>query len=235
MKPVVVFRHAKCEGAGYFGTFLEHRDIPWCEVRIDLGDALPSTAKDFSGVVLMGGAMSVNDDLPWIDPTLNLIQQAIQEDVPVLGHCLGGQLISKALGAKVIENQCQEIGWGHVQVANNNEAKRWFGNTEEFLSFHWHGETFTLPEGATRLLSSKYCLNQAYSFGKHFAMQCHVEMTEEMVHMWCSTWHDEMQDALDSPGVQTVDEMCKDLRIKVAELNKYSEKIYSEWVKGLKV
>lgn len=235
MKPVVVFRHAKCEGAGYLGTFLEHHDIPWCEVRIDLGDTLPASPQDFSGLVLMGGPMSVNDDLPWIPPTLNLIREAIQEDIPVLGHCLGGQLISKALGAEVIANQHQEIGWGTVKVANNIEAKRWFGNTEEFLSFHWHGETFKLPKGATRLLSSQYCLNQAYSLGKHFAMQCHVEMTEEMVHVWCDAWREEMQDALDSPGVQTVDEMCIDLPKKIAALNRHSDSIYTQWVMGLKL
>lgn len=75
----------------------------------------------------MGGPMSVNDDLPWIDPELTLIRQAVANDIPVLGHCLGGQLISKALGGVVGKNPVKEIGWGEVSVADNPVAREWFG------------------------------------------------------------------------------------------------------------
>jgi GMP synthase-like glutamine amidotransferase len=84
--------------------------------------------------------MSVNDELPWIGPMLHLIRDAVDADVPLLGHCLGGQLISKAMGGVVSRNAVKEIGWGDVSVADSGEAQRWFGHaTPSFTSFHWHG------------------------------------------------------------------------------------------------
>ena len=104
MKPVVVFRNAYYDGAGYLGAFLNEHAIPWHEVRFDLNDAIPTSVDNYSGLVLMGGPMSVNDDLPWIPQTIKLVQTAIDKDIPVIGHCLGGQLMSKAFGAEVISN-----------------------------------------------------------------------------------------------------------------------------------
>lgn len=234
MKPVVIFRHARTEGAGYLGTFLEQHGIPWCEVRIDKHEDVPDSMDAFSGLVLMGGPMSVNDDLPWIPKVLALIQESIFQDKPVLGHCLGGQLMSKALGGVVTANPVKEIGWGEVSVTPSAEAKRWFGDAAGFLSFHWHGETFTLPPNATHLLSSQYCINQAYSIGKHLAFQCHVEMTEDMVKVWCETGKIELMESLSSPGVQPPEVMQNDLASKIKALNTEAHQIYTEWIKGLK-
>jgi GMP synthase-like glutamine amidotransferase len=233
MKPVVVFRHARTEGAGYLGTLLEQHDIPWCEVRIDKGDVVPLSMDAYSGLVLMGGPMSVNDDLPWIPPLLSLIRESIAKDIPVLGHCLGGQLMSKALGGYVTSNAVKEIGWGDVSVSNNDEAKKWFGNAEKFLSFHWHGETFSLPSGATHLLSSQYCANQAWGFGKHLGLQCHIEMTEDMVKVWCDIGKQEVQDSLESPGVQRLDQIQHDLSSRIASLNALANQVYSVWIQGV--
>lgn len=233
MKPVVIFRHARTEGAGYLGTFLGQQNIPWCEVRIDLGHEMPASAKDYSGLVFMGGPMSVNDDLPWITIALDLIREAVAEDIPVLGHCLGGQLISKALGGVVGANPVKEIGWGDVVVTPNEEAQKWFGDTQQFLSFHWHGETFTLPQGAIHLLASQHCANQAYAIGKHFAMQCHIEMTACMVETWCQIGEEEVQTSLNSAGVQTLDEIQRELPARMAQLNHVAQGVYSEWIKGL--
>jgi GMP synthase-like glutamine amidotransferase len=234
MKPVVVFRHAQCEGAGYLGVFLDKNEIPWCEVRIDLGEAIPTSVDDYSGLVFMGGPMSVNDDLPWIAQATKLILKAIDTDIPVIGHCLGGQLMSKALGAEVIKNPVEEIGWGQVQVHENAEAKKWFGKTKQFLSFHWHGETFELPKGAIRLLSSQHCMNQAYVFGKHLAMQCHVEMTEEMAEKWYKCWSAHVEESISSPAVQSKQEMLENLSDRVKALNQHAQYLYGQWIKGLK-
>jgi len=235
MKPIIIFRHAETEGPGYLGTYLNEQGIAWQLVKIDQGEPLPASITNFSGMVLMGGPMSVNDDLPWIAPLLRLIQEAYKSDIPLLGHCLGGQLISKALGATVMQNAIKEIGWGEVSVIDNEIAKRWFGNLKMFNSFHWHGETFSLPKNAVHLLSSPHCKNQAYAIGKHLAFQCHIEMTTEMVQSWCDVGENELEASKESPAVQQVNEMQENLTADCAQLNQIATRVYSQWIKGLAV
>lgn len=234
MKPVAIFRHAATEGPGYLADFLGARNIPWKLIRIDMGDALPVSAEAFSGLVFMGGPMSVNDNLPWIPPVLALIREAVEKDIPVLGHCLGGQLMSKALGGIVGRNPVKEIGWGEITVKPGVAARMWFGETDRFLGFHWHGETFTLPEGATPLLSSAYCENQAFALGKHLGFQCHIEMTADMVHAWCKGGAEEVASSAVSPGVQAVPEMIDQLDTRIPALNTLAASVYEVWIRGLK-
>lgn len=233
MNPIVIFRHAATEGPGYLATFLDEHRIPWQLIKIDEGEALPESIAGFSGVVLMGGPMSVNDNLPWIPPLLALIREAHQQDIPLLGHCLGGQLISKALGGIVTQNAIKEIGWGGVTVSKNQDAQYWFGDIEAFNSFHWHGETFSLPPNAVHLLSSPYCENQAYAIGKHLAFQCHIEMTAEMVQSWCEVGAEELAHAASSTAVQQAEIMQENLPLHCFFLNKVAKQVYSQWVKGL--
>jgi GMP synthase-like glutamine amidotransferase len=233
MKPVAIFRHTATEGPGYLAEFLNERKIPWQLIAIDAGDAVPSSASAYSGLVFMGGPMSVNDDLPWIPKVEALIRDAVAQDVPLLGHCLGGQLISKALGGIVSRNPVKEIGWGKVQVSDNDIARDWFGDIQNFAAFHWHGETFSLPQGATHLLSSAHCTNQAYAIGKHLALQCHIEMTAEMIATWCAAGADEVAASGASPAVQPVGEMQKQMVHKLPRLNSVAIQLYSQWAKGL--
>ena len=233
MKPVIVFKNVTHEGPGYLGDFLNEQSIPWLEVNTNELGALPASILGYSGVVIMGGPMSVNDDLPWIAPLLDLIREARTADIPLLGHCLGGQLISKAFGGVVGANQVKEIGWGEVTVSNNETAKHWFGEIESFNSFHWHGETFTLPEGATHVLASTHCQNQAYSIGKHLAFQSHIEVTSEMVRSWCDLGDEELAEAAASPAVQQSYVMQQNLPVHCFFLNKVAKQVYGQWIKGL--
>ena len=233
MKPVTIFRFLAREGAGYLGDFLSAQNIPWQLHEIDEGKPAPASILGYSGMVLMGGPMSVNDDLPWIAPILALIREAIDNDIPVLGHCLGGQLISKALGATVIKNPIKEIGWGMVNVTQNEAAKNWFGSIQTFNAFHWHGETFSLPEGAIHLLASPYCQHQAWSIGKHIALQTHIEMTAEMVQKWCEEGAQELIESAASPAVQQADTMQQELPLHIFFLQKVAKQVYAQWVKGL--
>lgn len=235
MKPVAIFRHAQTEGPGYLADFLNRKRITWRLIKIDAGDTLPVSIEEFSGLVFMGGPMSVNDDLPWIPPVLGLIRAAVESDIPVLGHCLGGQLMSKALGGVVSANPIKEIGWGAIEVASHATARHWFGEIREFEGFHWHGETFSLPAGATHLLSSRYCENQAYALGKHLAFQCHIEMNVEMVGTWCKVGDEELSAAASSPGVQQAAEITRDLETRIPALNRVADTVYEAWVAGLSV
>lgn len=236
MKPVAIFRHAPTEGPGYFATFLDQHSIPWQLIQTDAGEAAPDSARNFSGLVFMGGPMSVNDDLPWIPATLALIREAREAGIPLLGHCLGGQLMAKALGGSVGRNPVKEIGWGEVEVADTGLAREWLGDNAKFNAFHWHGETFTLPEGAQLLLSSPYCRNQAYLLdGIHLGMQCHIEMTGEMVARWCENGAGEIAAAAASPAVQTPATILDDLAPRIAALNHSAATVYNRWIKGLKL
>ena len=235
MNPVAIFRHSVTEGPGYFATYLDRRRIPWELVRVDAGDAVPEDPAAWSGLVFMGGPMSVNDDLPWIGRQFALIVRAVDLGVPVLGHCLGGQLIAKALGGTVGRNPVKEIGWGEVAVVPGAEAQRWFGGLSAFPAFHWHGETFTVPPGATRILASRWCPNQGFALGPHLGLQCHVEMTPELVRAWCRDWEKEVTSlAKLAPSVQNPEQMQEDLDARVHALNRVADGVYDRWVEGLR-
>ena len=178
--------------------------------------------------------MSVNDPLPWIPPVLDFIRGAMDADVPVIGHCLGGQLMSKALGGVVSGNPVKEIGWGTVRVAPTAAARDWFGDVTEFLSFHWHGETFTIPAGAERLASSDWCANQTFAIGPHLGMQCHVEMTPEMIASWCDSGRGEIEAAGATPSVQTPQAMHERIEQKVRGLNAVAKQLYDRWSRNLR-
>ena len=237
MKPIAVFRHSPTEGPAYFATYLDQKKSPYRVIKLDAGEPVPTDATGYAGLVFMGGPMSVNDPLPWIAPVLSLIRDAVARDVPVLGHCLGGQLMAKALGAPVTRNPVKEIGWGQIKVLKEPVAQQWLGNDlPSFLTFHWHGETFAVPEGATRVMGSAWCPNQAFAMGKHFAMQCHVEMTEELIRTWCQDWAKEVEVlAGRMASVQTPAEMEQGISEKVRALNAVAARIYDRWITGLAV
>lgn len=233
MKPIAIFRHSPGEGPGYFATLLDRHNLPWQLIAIDAGDPVPSSADNYSGLVFMGGPMSVNDPLPWIEQELTLIRAAVARDIPVLGHCLGGQLMAKALGAAVTRNPQKEIGWGTVQTADNEAARRWFGALTGFTAFHWHGETFAIPANATRILGSAACTNQAFVIGPHLGMQCHVEMTEEMIAEWSRIGADEIA-AHPCATVQQAAEILEQTPQFLAQMREAAERLYSRWMAGLK-
>jgi GMP synthase-like glutamine amidotransferase len=232
MKPIAIFRHSPTEGPGYFADYLDSKGVPWQLVKIDAGEPVPTDPRAFSGAALMGGPMSVNDPLPWIPPVLDFIRDAVSADVPLIGHCLGGQLMSKALGGVVTRNPVKEIGWGTIRIEPVAPAREWFGDIREFLSFHWHGDTFTIPAGAVRLASSEWCANQTFALGNHLGMQCHIEMTPELIATWCESGAEEIEAARASPSVQTPDAIKDHMQEKLRDLNAVAARLYDRWLGG---
>lgn len=232
MKPIAIFRHSPGEGPGYFATFLDRHSLSWRLFKVDEGEFPPPSPDDFSGLCFMGGPMSVNDDLPWIPATLELIRAADARGIPVIGHCLGAQLMAKAFGGSVGRNPVKELGWGEVAATGAAEAAGWMDGDTRFQAFHWHGETFTIPEGATRILGNAHCANQAFLRGPHLAMQCHVEMTPSMIENWCRHWGDEGVPASDS--VQTPEQMQDGMEARVAAMRAVADRLYTRWCQGLK-
>lgn len=212
--------------------------MPWTLIKVDAGEAVPIVANEFSGLCFMGGPMSVNDDLPWIAPICALIRHAVAAEVPIIGHCLGGQLMSKALGGIVTKNPVKELGWGVVSREVGQKVSRggtpnqdWLGDMESFEAFHWHGETFSIPTGSTRLLKSQWCENQAFVLGPHLGMQCHVEMTAAMIRLWCRQWADECAQA--SASVQSPAQMAERMDERIAAMRIAADRLYTRWIAGL--
>ncbi len=236
MKPVVVFRYSDTEGPGHFATFLDARRIAWRLVKLDEGEPVPASSEAFAGLGFMGGPMSANDELSWTQPVLALMRDAVERKVPVIGHCLGGQMLSRALGGSVTVNPVKEIGWNPVRVEDTPIARRWFGeDLREFVTFQWHGDTFTIPPGAERILTALHCPNQAYVVGgRHLGLQCHVEMTPEMIASWIASGRGEVEANLSSPAVQPVARIQSEESRRLPVLNDVAERLYRHWVTNLR-
>ena len=230
MKPVHILRHIDIEGPGYLEQILARRGIPWKLVKVDAGEAVPASVEDMSALVLLGGPMSVNDRLPWIPAELELIRQAAVSGLPVLGHCLGGQLISRALGGEVGPNPAREIGWFEVECLSPGHYP---GLPSRFPAFHWHGETFSLPPGATSLFRSAHCSNQGFVLGPLLALQFHLEVLPSMIPQWCDRYEEELAAHAHEPGVQGREEMLASTPAAMKALRPVADLLYETWLSPL--
>jgi GMP synthase-like glutamine amidotransferase len=183
----LVFRHTPIDDLGLIASALADRGIlhqyadlyahPCAELLVSEADAL----------VFMGGPMSANDNLPYLQREIQYIRDASERGQMVLGVCLGAQLIAKALGASVHANSVKEIGWAPVTFTPTAESDPLFAGLHEAeIIFHWHAETFTLPPGAELLASSDACQHQAFRLGSRiYGLQFHLEVTPPMIAEWC--------------------------------------------------
>ena len=234
MRPIAIFRFSETEGPAHFADWLDAHSLPWQLVAVDRGEPVPDDAHAFAGIGMMGGPMSVNDALAWIDPLSRLLRDAVARDVPVIGHCLGGQLLAQALGARVRRTAVPEIGW--IDVVSTDAATRdsWFGGRATFTPFQWHYDVFDLPAGATRVLTNAFNPNQAYVIGeRHIGFQCHIEMTADLVRTWCRTGADEIA-APGTPPRQSRDAILHELDGRLVALQAVADGVYARWAQGLK-
>jgi GMP synthase-like glutamine amidotransferase len=177
---IACIQHVVFEGPGGIVRWAALRGHFLREVHVYRGDALPRP-EGFDLLVLMGGPMSVNDEdrFAWLGPEKQLVRDALQAGKRVLGVCLGAQMIASALSARVYRNPVKEIGWFPVEVIPGPAAEA-LGIGAWPPVFHWHGETFDLPDGAERWASSAACPNQAFLYRRRaLAMQFHIEVTVE--------------------------------------------------------
>ena len=233
MRPVAIFCFSPTEGPGHFGEWLSAQAIPFELVTLDEGATVPSDPGAYSGIGMMGGPMFVNDPLPWIAPLCSLLRDAIGDGVPVIGHCLGGQLMAKALGARVSRAPTPEIGWLHVDVCDRGARREWFGGLPRFAAFQWHYDMFDLPPMATRVLTNAFNVDQGFIIDdRHIGLQCHIEMTRELVETWCNDGAAELP-ARSNAHLQSAADMLADFPARLAALNAVADSVYARWSQGL--
>jgi GMP synthase (glutamine-hydrolysing) len=183
---VLAFRHIHSEHLGLIASALEKGGIEYRYVDLFRDPTAHVDLQEAAGLIFLGGPMSVNDDLPYLRRELGFIDMALAAGKPILGMCLGAQLIARALGANVYPNAVKEIGWGAVhrtEAGHRDTLLAGFQDPEIVL--HWHGETFDLPTAATWLAFSDDCRNQAFRYGSNvYAFQFHLEVTPDMIREW---------------------------------------------------
>jgi len=213
---VHILQHVPFEDIGSMKSWLSVRNAFVTYTRFYESAILPNP-KDLNLIIAMGGPMSVNDEktLPWLKTEKQFIRDAIHCGVPVVGICLGAQLIASALGAQVYPNSEKEIGWFEIEATpSEKDAFRFPLKT---TVFHWHGETFDLPPGAVRLAKSAACANQAFQVGERvIGLQFHLETTPESLDSFI---HNCRQELVESAYVQTESVMRSVSRTKIANNN----------------
>ena len=203
MKPLLAVQHTPLETLGTLGNALKVADVPHEYVRTQEGELVPETAEGLGGLVVLGGPMGVyeTEQYPHLKEEIRLIQDALEREIPVLGVCLGSQLLARALGTEVGPTGAKELGWGEIKTTNEAFYDPLFGALgESFTAFHWHGDAFELPEGATLLASSGQTPVQAFRFGeKAYGLLFHLEVDERLVRGMLDAFEDEAREAGEDP------------------------------------
>lgn len=233
MLTIAIVQNAPNDGPSFFATWLGAQGLAYQVFRMDQGEELPSSLSDFSGLGILGGPMSANDSMPYYPALFGLIQESVAQHKPVIGHCLGGQLLSRALGGTVQAAEHAEIGWSSLRP-ESPLATEWLGTNDPLELFQWHGESFSIPPRATRIAAGHYCSNQAYVVdGLHIGMQFHCEVDAPKVRDWLRTGAAEIAASV-SPAVQTPAQALERLDAKLELSQGIASTIYQRWAQNLK-
>ncbi|MBV8660361.1 MAG: type 1 glutamine amidotransferase [Burkholderiales bacterium] len=234
MKPVLIIQHVADDGPSYFATWLDLNGYTYDVRRMFAGDSLPADIHAYAGLCVLGGPMSANDDLPYFPALFAMVRDAVAAGIPVIGHCLGGQIMSKALGGEIGRSAHVEIGWSQLTVEDAEVAADWFAGESAPQLFQWHGETFSIPPGARRIVTGAYCANQAFLVGDlHIGMQFHCEVDAPKVRRWLINGHDELINT-QSPAVQQAAAILPGLEVDLVASQRVAGAIYARWVRGLR-
>lgn len=234
MKPVLILQHLSADDPAWFGAWLQQQGVPFEVRNTEAGQDYPAHLREHSALAVLGGEMSANDPLPSLRRAEALINEAMAAGQPVIGHCLGGQLMARALGVRVLDSPAPEVGWQPLDVADSDLARRWFGPVRQATVFQWHYEAFELPPGAERLAGSPACGNQAFAIGPHLAMQFHIEVDAAKVTRWSledsARW--QQAQAL-HPTVQSAQALRAGLLTELAAHQALADRLYRRWLQGV--
>ncbi|MBN1960039.1 MAG: gamma-glutamyl-gamma-aminobutyrate hydrolase family protein [Deltaproteobacteria bacterium] len=231
MAKVLVLQHTPEENLGIITEALLGQEHQWQYVRLFAGESIPNTL-NANGLIVLGGPMGVYDTskYPFLNNEIRLISQSLNENKPILGVCLGSQLIAAVLGARVYKNKVKEIGWYPIQIAADMSTDPLFGTIKQnFFAFHWHGDTFDLPSGAVSIGSSSVTMNQGFRFNSNiYALQFHLEVTQTIINDLLKTFHHELPEAKTS-----IETISSDTQKYLENMQTTGRKIFSNWAKML--
>ena len=200
-------QHVPFEDLANIGVWANEKAHTITRTQLFNEENLPNM-DEFDWLIIMGGPMNIyeENEYPWLSGEKEFISQAIANKKIVIGICLGGQLIADVLGGKVIRNESVEIGWFPVKLTGDSKCSTGFGTfPEEFTAFHWHGDTFEIPPGATRLAESEACANQAFEYnGRVIGLQFHIEYSAKSIDLMIQNCGDEL---VDGKCIQKADEI----------------------------
>lgn len=224
-----LLQHVDFEGAGSIAGFARRHGHTLTTVKMYKNSPLPEP-DSVDALVVMGGPMSVNDEseYPWLTAEKKFISRLIEQKKPILGICLGAQMIASSLGARVYPGPEKEIGWFPVHLAPEAKLSTATQNwPENPVVFHWHGETFDLPAGSVRIASSDLYKNQAFIYGDRvIGIQFHLEMGEEDINRIITHCGDEITK---SPYIQSPQVMAGRTDL-VGSTHKMMDSLLIEWI-----
>ena len=229
MAKIYVLQHHPVENLGNIADALEGAALAWQYVHVNDGQAVPASMKGAGGLVVLGGTMSVyqTERYPWLRDEMRLIEDAVKSNLPVLGVCLGAQILAAALGAKVDRNpNGKEIGWHPIRLSDAAKDDRLMRDLPATMTpFHWHGDIFDLPPGAVSLASSDKTPCQAFRHGdKTYGFQFHFEVTQESVVAMANAFaKDLVRENIPA------DRMIAQAAEFLPSLEKTSDKVFSRW------
>jgi len=223
---ILVLQHIACEGPGLLAPILEARGLSLRTAHLGKDGPVPDVAS-YQGLVVLGGPMNVDEEerYPFLRDEVRAIQQALRLGVPILGVCLGAQLLAKALGARVYPAREKEIGFSRVRLTEEGGRDPLFRTQGQFMTvFQWHGDTFDLPRGAVNLAASAVCPHQAFRYGRSaYGLQFHLEVTPGMVASWAREYASELAGlGLQEKGA----EMMAEARVRAAALAQQAEEVF---------
>ena len=231
IKPIRVFQHDACGGMGYLGTYLDQRHIPYETIHINLGEPISPSVHDISGLIFLGSTHSVNAGYAWISDEITLIRQAVQANVPVMGICFGGQLISKALGGTIKQAPGMQVGWYRIEITPEASALTGAALPSNFEVFEWHEDTFSTPPGGIPLFYGDCIKNQGFVHGQCLAMQFHPEITQSKIQDCLAHYTDSISTS--SACVQSGENMLEGLADRLNQLHAIADTLFDYWLNGL--
>ncbi|MEW6101942.1 MAG: type 1 glutamine amidotransferase [Candidatus Omnitrophota bacterium] len=189
---ILVIKHIDIEGPGSMEDYFLNTPLRLKEIDLSRGDALPDDLKDIEAVVSLGGPMNVyqEDKYPFLKSEDLFLRKALKKEIPILGICLGSQMLARASAAKVRKAENKEVGWYRVNLTKEGKQDPLFRALPENLEvFQWHEDTFALPKSGTLLAESDTCMNQAFKVGKNaYGLQFHIEVTPQMIEAWINKY-----------------------------------------------